>query len=61
LAPSWFRCASFLATSLWRRIVRDHDTGVGPGEFTRLGLYTVPAALGCSTPALGVWLRSIGT
>ncbi|WP_281198699.1 hypothetical protein [Streptomyces phaeochromogenes] len=41
--------------------MRDHDTGVGPGEFTRLGLYAVSGALGCSTPALWVWLRSIGT
>ncbi|MFF3705995.1 hypothetical protein [Streptomyces phaeochromogenes] len=41
--------------------MRDHDTGVGPGEFARLGLYAVAGALGCSTPALWVSLCPIGT
>ncbi|MDQ1022721.1 CTP:molybdopterin cytidylyltransferase MocA [Streptomyces umbrinus] len=45
---------------LWRRIVRNHDTDVGLGESIRLGLYAVPAALACSTPALGTSLRLIG-
>lgn len=53
--------AGSLATLLWRRIVRDHDTDVELGEFTRLGLYTVPAALACSTLALWASLRLIGT
>ncbi|GAA3834803.1 ArsB/NhaD family transporter [Streptomyces coacervatus] len=53
--------AGSLATLLWRRIVRDHDTDVELGEFTRLGLYTVPAALACSVVALWGALRLIGT
>jgi len=42
-------------------MVRDHDTDVGPGGFTRLGLCTALAPLACSTPALWAWLRLIGT
>ncbi|WP_373559133.1 SLC13 family permease [Streptomyces sp. SA15] len=53
--------AGSLATLLWRRIVREHDTEVGLGEFTRLGLYTVPAALACSVVALWGALHLIGT
>ncbi|MEN3585106.1 SLC13 family permease [Streptomyces sp. ZYX-F-203] len=41
-----------LATLLWRRIVRAHDTEVDLGEFTRLGLLVVPPALGLSVVAL---------
>ena len=37
--------AGSLANLLWRRIVHQHDTEVNLGEFTRLGLLTVPAAL----------------
>jgi arsenical pump membrane protein len=38
-----------LATLLWRRVLRQHGSGPDLGEFTRLGLLTVPAALisGC--------------
>ncbi|PIM65700.1 arsenic transporter, partial [Streptomyces sp. JV178] len=36
--------AGSLATLLWRRIVHHHDHDVDLGEFTRLGLLTVPAA-----------------
>jgi arsenical pump membrane protein len=43
-----------LATLLWRRIVHAHDHDTDMGEFTRLGLRTVPAALIASTVAL--WL-----
>lgn len=37
--------AGSLATLLWRRIMRGHDTDVDLGEFTLLGLLTVPAGL----------------
>jgi arsenical pump membrane protein len=43
-----------LATLLWRRIVHAHDHETDIGEFTRLGLFTVPAVLVAST--LGLWL-----
>ena len=50
--------AGSLATLLWRRILRDHDTDVGLGEFTRLGLLVVPAALTLAVVALWASLRS---
>ncbi|MHA6623287.1 SLC13 family permease [Pseudonocardia sp. DLS-67] len=53
--------AGSLATLLWRRIVRDHDSDVDLGEFTRLGLLTVPAGLVLSVAALWVSLHLIGT
>nr|WP_280923690.1 SLC13 family permease [Streptomyces roseochromogenus] len=53
--------AGSLATLLWRRIVREHDTEVELAEFTRLGLYTVPAALACSVVALWAALHLTGT
>ncbi|MFJ4516079.1 arsenic transporter [Streptomyces sp. NPDC088816] len=37
--------AGSLATLLWRQIVHQHEHGVNLGEFTRLGLLAVPAAL----------------
>ena len=43
-----------LATLLWRRIVHAHDHETDMGEFTRLGLQTVPLALVAATVAL--WL-----
>jgi arsenical pump membrane protein len=49
-----------LATLLWRRIVRAHDAGVDLGEFTRLGLLTVPAALILAVLALWASLHAIG-
>ncbi|MEE1767229.1 ArsB/NhaD family transporter [Streptomyces sp. JV185] len=52
--------AGSLATLLWRRIVREHDTDVDLGEFTRLGLLAVPAALLLSVVALWVSLQAIG-
>ncbi|MDC0771384.1 arsenic transporter [Streptomyces sp. HD] len=52
--------AGSLATLLWRKIVHQHDTDVELGEFTRLGLYTVPAALTCSVVALWGALQVIG-
>ncbi|MFE6713771.1 SLC13 family permease [Streptomyces sp. NPDC057695] len=52
--------AGSLATLLWRRISHDHDHPVGLGEFSRLGLLTVPAALAASTVALWVSLQLFG-
>ncbi|MGA5823646.1 SLC13 family permease [Kitasatospora sp. NPDC094028] len=52
--------AGSLATLLWRRIVREHDTDVGLGEFTRLGLLVVPAALVAAVLALWGSLQTIG-
>jgi arsenical pump membrane protein len=46
-----------LATLLWRRIVHAHDEETDVGEFTRLGLRTVPLALVASTAALWLALR----
>jgi arsenical pump membrane protein len=50
--------AGSLATLLWRRLLaeRDHETGLG--EFTRLGLLTVPAALVLVTAALWAVLQA---
>ncbi|NGN63290.1 arsenic transporter [Streptomyces sp. A7024] len=52
--------AGSLATLLWRRIVRAHDTDVELGEFTRLGALTVPAALLLAVPALWASLHVLG-
>ncbi len=52
--------AGSLATLLWRRIVHQHDAEVELGEFTRLGLLTVPAALLPAVVALWVSLAVIG-
>jgi arsenical pump membrane protein len=52
--------AGSLATLLWRRIVREHDAEVDLGEFTRLGLLTVPAALVLAVLALWASLTAIG-
>lgn len=52
--------AGSLATLLWRRVVREHDSDVELGEFTRLGLCTVPAALLLAVVALWASLTVIG-
>ncbi|MFC8583263.1 SLC13 family permease [Streptomyces sp. NPDC057217] len=52
--------AGSLATLLWRRIAHHHRHPVDLGEFTRLGLLTVPAALVVSTAALWVSLLLLG-
>jgi arsenical pump membrane protein len=52
--------AGSLATLLWRRVMRQHGTAPGLGEFTRLGLLTVPAGLGLAVLALWGALRVIG-
>jgi arsenical pump membrane protein len=43
-----------LATLLWRRIVHAHEEETNIGEFTRLGVRTVPVILVASTA--GLWL-----
>ncbi|WP_042419360.1 arsenic transporter [Streptacidiphilus anmyonensis] len=53
--------AGSLATLLWRRIMGEHDSEVELGEFTRLGLLTVPLALVATVLALWAGLRLIGT
>jgi arsenical pump membrane protein len=52
--------AGSLATLLWRRIVQRHGQDVGLGEFTRLGLLAVPAALVPATLALWASLQVVG-
>jgi arsenical pump membrane protein len=52
--------AGSLATLLWRRIVREHETDVELGEFTRLGALAVPAALSAAVVALWLSLTAIG-
>lgn len=52
--------AGSLATLLWRRIVQRHGHDVELGEFTRLGLLAVPAALVPATLALWASLRLVG-
>jgi arsenical pump membrane protein len=49
-----------LATLLWRRVLREHDAEPELGEFTRLGLLTVPLALALATVALWAALPVIG-
>ena len=51
--------AGSLATLLWRRVVHGHEERVDVGEFTRLGLLTVPAALLASVGALWVSLQVV--
>jgi arsenical pump membrane protein len=48
-----------LATLLWRRIVHAHDHETDIGEFTLLGVRTVPAVLVASTVALWLGLQVI--
>lgn len=52
--------AGSLATLLWRRIVQQHGHRVEVGEFTRLGLLAVPAALVPAVVALWLSLRVVG-
>ena len=49
-----------LATLLWRRVLHDHDRRVDLGEYTRLGLLTVPATLLLAVLALWAGLHVIG-
>jgi arsenical pump membrane protein len=49
-----------LATLLWRRTLRHHGSAPDLGEFTRLGLLTVPAGLVLAVLALWAGLRVMG-
>jgi arsenical pump membrane protein len=49
-----------LATLLWRRILQEHDHDAELGEFTRVGLITVPATLLGATVALWAMLTITG-
>jgi len=49
-----------LATLLWRRIAHHHGSAPDLGEFTRLGLLTVPAALVLGVLALWAGLHLLG-
>ncbi len=49
-----------LATLLWRRVLRQHGSGPSLGEFTRLGLLTVPAGLAIAVLALWAALHALG-
>jgi arsenical pump membrane protein len=49
-----------LATMLWRRTMREHDTRVDLKEFTALGLLAVPITLVVAVVALWISLRVIG-
>jgi len=49
-----------LATLLWRRTLRRHGSAPDLGEFTRLGLLTVPAGLAIAVVALWAGLRVMG-
>jgi arsenical pump membrane protein len=49
-----------LATLLWRRELQKHGSAPDLGEFTRLGLLTVPAGLVVTVLALWAGLRLLG-
>ncbi|BAX94689.1 SLC13 family permease [Mycobacterium shigaense] len=49
-----------LSNLLWRRVLRQHDVEAGVGEYTRLGLCTVPAALVVAVVALWGSARLLG-
>jgi arsenical pump membrane protein len=49
-----------LATLLWRRILQHHGSRPDLGEFTRLGLLTVPAGLVLGVLALWAGLHALG-
>lgn len=49
-----------LATLLWRRVVAEVDGIPDLGDFTKLGLLTVPVAVALATVALWLSLRVIG-
>ncbi|HEY0226825.1 MAG TPA: SLC13 family permease [Mycobacterium sp.] len=49
-----------LSNLLWRRVLRQHNVEAGVGEYTRLGLCTVPAALAVAVVALWASARLFG-
>lgn len=49
-----------LSNLLWRRVLRQHDVEAGVGEYTRLGLCTVPMGLVIAVVALWGSARLLG-
>jgi arsenical pump membrane protein len=49
-----------LSNLLWRRVLRQHNVEAGVGEYTRLGLCTVPPALLLAVVALWASARLLG-
>ncbi|MGH3532173.1 MAG: arsenic transporter, partial [Mycobacterium sp.] len=49
-----------LSNLLWRRVLRRYDVSASVGEYTRLGLCTVPTALVAAVLALWVSARLLG-
>jgi arsenical pump membrane protein len=49
-----------LSNLLWRRVLRRYDVEAGVGEYTRLGLCTVPTALVVAVLALWASMRLVG-
>jgi arsenical pump membrane protein len=49
-----------LSNLLWRRVLRQYDVPASVGEYTRLGLCTVPTALGAAVLALWGSTRLLG-
>jgi arsenical pump membrane protein len=49
-----------LSNLLWRRVLRQHKVEAGVGEYTRLGLCTVPPALVLAVVALWASARLLG-
>ena len=52
--------AGSLATLLWRRLLSEREHEIDLGEFTRLGLLTVPTGIALATVALWMSLRLTG-
>jgi arsenical pump membrane protein len=52
--------AGSLATLLWRRVLREHDAEPALGDFTRLGLMSVPVVLVVSVVGLWCGMHLIG-
>ena len=50
-----------LSNLLWRSVLREHDVEASVGEYTRLGLCTVPPALVVAVLALWAGVRLLGT
>jgi arsenical pump membrane protein len=49
-----------LSNLLWRGVLRQHDVDANVGEYTRLGLCTVPTALAAAVLALWASVRLLG-
>jgi arsenical pump membrane protein len=49
-----------LSNLLWRRVLRQQNVAASVGEYTRLGLCTVPTALAVAVLALWVSIRVVG-